>query len=117
MGAAVAIDLAARKPVAALIIESPFLAAFRTLTQVPLLLFDKFNNLAKIKKVKCPVLIIHGKKDSVIPFWQGEKLYREANPPKDYFWIEGAGHNDIMFVDEKAYWHAINKFIAGIQQG
>jgi len=27
---------------------------------------DRFNNLEEIKKAKCPVLIIHGKKDELI---------------------------------------------------
>lgn len=111
LGAAVAIDLAYRKPIGGLIIESPFLTAYRTVTQIPLLLFDKFNNLKKIKKITCPILIIHGKKDSVIPFWHGKKLYKESiSSSKDFLWVENADHNDIESLANTSYWKAINDF-------
>ena len=111
LGAAPAVDLAAQKPIAGLIIESPFVSAFRTVTQIPLLPFDKFDNLSKIKNVKCPVLIIHGKNDRVISFWHGERLYREANSLKDFFWVSNAGHNDVAMVAGNAYWKAIAMFV------
>jgi abhydrolase domain-containing protein 17 len=116
LGAALAIDLALHKPVAGLIIENPFMTAFRTVTQIPLLVFDKFDNLSKIKKVKCPLLVIHAKKDHVIPFWHGRRLYHEANAPKDFFWVEGAGHNDVVSTAGDAYWHVIDTFVARIHR-
>jgi fermentation-respiration switch protein FrsA (DUF1100 family) len=63
-----AVDVASKKPVAGLIVESSFTSIFRVVVSVPLLPFDKFTNLDKIKKVNCPVLIIHGKSDEIIPF-------------------------------------------------
>ena len=116
LGAAPAIDLATLKPVAGLIIESPFITAFRTVTQIPLLPFDKFDNLVKIKNIKCPLLVIHGKNDRVIPFWHGERLYREANAPKDFFWVRNAGHNDVASIGGSAYWYAIDTFVQRIQK-
>jgi len=110
LGAAVAINLAVRKPVARLIMESPFLTAYRAVTQIPIFMFDKFRNIDKIKKIKCPVLIIHGKKDGVIPFWQGKKIYNEAPAPKDYLWIDNAGHNDVAAVGSELYWQKIKTF-------
>lgn len=115
IGAAVAIDLAVRKPIAGLIIESPFLTAYRTVTQIPLFPFDKFNNLAKIKKIKVPILVIHGKQDREIPFWQGKKLYEIANPPKQNYWVE-AGHNDLEFTAGPDYWELLQDFAGGISE-
>jgi abhydrolase domain-containing protein 17 len=114
LGAALAIDLATRKKVAAIIAQSPFLSAYRTITRIPLLPLDKFNNLAKIKKIYVPILIIHGTKDDIIPFWHGRELYDAAILPKYYYWIDGAGHNDLMDVAGEKYWQTIKDFVAKI---
>ena len=58
---------------------SPFTSAFRVITRIPIFFGDKYNNLERIKKIHTPVLIMHGTKDKVIPFWHGEKLYENAN--------------------------------------
>ena len=110
LGAAVSIDLASRKTSGGLIAESSFVSAFRVLTRYPIYPFDKFHNLAKIKQVKCPVLFIHGKKDEIIPFWHGEKLFAEANEPKFSFWIDEARHNNIFQIGGKAYLQRIRDF-------
>lgn len=110
LGAALAIDLAARKPVAGLIIESPFIAAYRTVTQIPLIALDKYNNISKIKKVNCPVLVIHGKRDKTIPFRHGVKLHSEINSPKYSLWLDEAGHNDVEIVGGNTYWETIVNF-------
>jgi alpha-beta hydrolase superfamily lysophospholipase len=66
LGGGPATDLASRRRVSGLILESSFTSAFRVMTRVRVLPFDKFDNLRKIKNVHCPVLIIHGTQDSVI---------------------------------------------------
>lgn len=103
LGGALAIDLASRKPLAGLIVESSFLSAFRVLTRYPIFPFDKFRNLDKITQVRCPVLIIHGREDEVIPFWHGERLFELANGPKMNFWVDGAGHNNLKPVAGQQY--------------
>lgn len=110
IGSGAAIDLAARKPVGGLIVQSGLTSAFVVLTKVPLLPFDKFNNLAKIRRVKCPVLVMHGKRDQVIPFQHGERLFAAAPGPKWSLWAEGAGHNDFEWLARNRYLPAINDF-------
>jgi abhydrolase domain-containing protein 17 len=110
VGGGSAIDLAARKPVAGLIVEGSFTSIFRVVVPVPLLPFDKFTNLDKIKKVKCPVLIMHGTIDKVIPFSHGEKLFAAVSSPKLSLWVEAAGHNDLFFVAGEKYWQMLKKF-------
>jgi len=39
-----------------------------------------------------PLLIVHGKKDDVVPLWHGERLYGAAGEPKEKFFVEGADH-------------------------
>lgn len=36
---------------------------------------ERFNNLERIKNVKCPVLFIHGKLDKTVPWEHSEQLY------------------------------------------
>ena len=110
LGAALAIYLAARKPVAGLIVESGFVTAFRVVTKIPILPFDKFNNLKRIKQVRCPILVIHAVNDTVIPFWHGRKLYQVAKAPKQHLWIKNVDHNDAFWLADKNYWEMIRGF-------
>lgn len=111
LGAAVALDLAIRQPVAGLIMQSPFVTAFRVVTRIQILPFDKFNNLKKIKLLKVPVLIIHGTDDKIIPFWHSMKLYQAVVGAKQFLRVERAGHNDILPVAGAQYWQVFNHFI------
>jgi len=110
VGSGPSIDLAARRTVGGLILESPFVSAFRVLTHVPIFPIDKFENIKKIGSVSCPVLVIHGKRDSIVPFWHGETLYRKAQGPKMNYWVEGADHNDLKFVAGEEYWKVLDRF-------
>lgn len=110
VGGGSAVDLAARQPLAGLIMESSFTSAFRVILPFPILPFDKFRNLGKIKKVKCPVLVMHGKADDVIPFQHGQKLFRAASEPKLSLWVSDAGHNDFMWVAGEQYADILRKF-------
>ncbi|MEJ6484674.1 alpha/beta hydrolase [Nostoc punctiforme UO1] len=110
VGGGSAVNLAMRKPIAGLIIESSFISAFQVIVPFRILPFDKFPNLDNIKKVKCPILVIHGKADDVIPFAHGEKLFNAAISPKLYLWVEEANHNDLFWVAEKKYQKALQEF-------
>ncbi len=110
LGGAAAVDLAARRPVAGLIMESAFTSAFRVLTRYALLPFDRFPNLAKIRYVRCPVLVIHGKRDGIISFYHGQTLFAAANEPKMSYWVERAGHNDVAMVAGSRYFEELQEF-------
>ena len=111
VGGGPSVALAAREPVGGLILESAFISAFRTVVPFPILPFDKFHNLSKLKDVDSPVLVIHGTEDRTIPFWHGETLFEHAPEPKQFFWVEGAGHNDLVWVAGDRYVTAIQDFI------
>ena len=116
VGSGPAADLASRRPVAGPILESAFTSAFRVMTRVSVLPFDKFDNLRKIKSVHCPVLIIHGTQDSVINAFHGRKLFAAANEPKQQLWVQGANHNDVAFVGGARYSDSLKEFGRLIQQ-
>ena len=75
VGSGPAVDLATRRPLAGLVVESGFVTAFRVMTRVPLLPFDKFRNIDKIGRVSCPVLVMHGDEDDIVPIAHGRRLF------------------------------------------
>jgi fermentation-respiration switch protein FrsA (DUF1100 family) len=112
LGAGAAVDLAARHAVGGLILESPFLTAFRVMTRIPLFPFDKFRNVDKIGSVRCPVLVMHGEADEIVPLWHGQRLFERAPGPKVFVGIPGAHHNDFMWVAGARYAAALRDFEA-----
>ena len=117
LGGGVAIPLAVKHKVAGLIVESSFVTAFRVLTRIPIYPFDKYKNIDKIKNVHCPVLFIHGLKDRLISPGHGKKLFEAANEPKLYYWVEDAGHNDLICIAEEKYFEKIMEFTTKIAIG
>ena len=92
----------------AVLLISPFLSAFRTVTRIPLFPGDRFPNLHHIKNISTPLLIIHGENDKVIPFADGKKLF-ELSPSgqKTFLPIPKAGHNDLFIKEPLLIFDAI----------
>ncbi|MFT0787543.1 alpha/beta hydrolase [Synechococcus sp. H55.10] len=112
VGGGPSVYLAAQKPVGGLILESTFVTAFRVLTRIPLLPFDRFDNLSRIAQINCPLLILHGTQDRLIPFWHAEALYQAARDPKRLVPIEGADHNNLLQVAGERYLPILHQFVA-----
>jgi len=117
LGGAVAIDLAARRPCAGVIVQSPFTNAremARRTFRIPLLEYvpkSRFDSLQKIRNVHAPILIAHGTRDEVVPFEMGQRLFAAASEPKRFYAIEGAGHNDIFEVGGDTYLQQLKTFV------
>jgi fermentation-respiration switch protein FrsA (DUF1100 family) len=107
LGSAVAVDLATRKTCAGLVLEAPFSSARAVAGRVlPLLgpaLIWSFNAKGKIGQLRVPLLVIHGDRDEVIDYSLGRELFEAAPEPKQFWTVEGAGHNDILPVGGDAY--------------
>lgn len=102
--------LASTKPVGGLILESPFKSAFKVVIPFPPILGDKFPNLSRIRNVKCPLLVIHGEVNDVIPISHGRKIYDRHRGPKMALWMPEAGHNDILQWAGDDYWKSLRRF-------
>ena len=114
IGTGPATELAATRPCGGLILEAPFLSAPRVVTRVRLLPVDPFPNLKRIGAVKCRVLMIHGTGDRVIPYSQGQALFKLANEPKRFVSVEDGDHNTL--VDDMGfdnYFELIKSFVDG----
>jgi fermentation-respiration switch protein FrsA (DUF1100 family) len=120
LGSAVTVDLALAHPCRAVVLESPFTSirdmARSALPWLPLggLVRTKYDTLAKIGRLRAPVLVMHGDRDSVVPFAQGERVFAAASEPKRFYRIAGADHNDTYVTGGDAYWRALASFIEGI---
>lgn len=120
LGSACAIHLAHEHPAsfAGLIVESGFAHAIPLLARLGLPaerlagLPDPIGNARKIAQVDLPLLVIHGERDSLIPVGNGQALY-DASPSerKHMVRIPGAGHNDLLYIGQDAYFAAIREFI------
>ena len=99
LGGGVATEIAQRHSSRGLVLESTFSTAFRTATRIPILPFDKFHNLSKIKYIQSPCLLLHGANDKVIPAWHTRQLQENHGGKNKRFVIEGAGHSDLWTKD------------------
>ena len=117
LGSAVAIDLAKDHKFAGIILESPFTSMLKLSRKyyawlpTGLLLKDKYETEKKIKNVFSPILILHGRKDKIVPFEMGEILFNLANNPKYNYFIDNDDHmmdfnNDLI--------NSINQFISNL---
>jgi fermentation-respiration switch protein FrsA (DUF1100 family) len=111
LGGGPAVDLASRKPVGGLILEATFMSAFTVMTGAPIFPGDKFRNLAKMPRVRCPVLVMHGKRDGLIALRHGEALFAAAPGPKLSLWVDGADHADVPYVAGSEYEAAIRRLL------
>jgi fermentation-respiration switch protein FrsA (DUF1100 family) len=107
LGGGVATELATRHDHEALVLVFTFTsfpaAAKCHYPWVPcgLLMANRFDNLAKIGRVRRPVFITHGTADEIVPYRQGEELFAAANEPKRFLPLDGVTHN--VDLDERFY--------------
>jgi len=121
LGGAVAVDLATHAKAGALIIESTF-TSIRTLTRLvfplPLpALPVKYDSLSKIGQLEMPLLVIHGERDELIPFAEGQALFKAAPEPKTWYPIPGAGHNDTYLAGGENYFRQLAAFAGSLPDG
>jgi fermentation-respiration switch protein FrsA (DUF1100 family) len=119
LGTAVAVDLASWRPCAGLVLESPFTSARAMAASVlpvigPLLVFG-FDSARKIQQVGAPLLVIHGDRDSVVPFKLGRALFDAAREPKAFWAVQGADHNDLVETAGPRYAERLREFYASLR--
>eukprot|EP00929_Paragymnodinium_shiwhaense_P002535 TRINITY_DN102815_c0_g1_i1.p1 TRINITY_DN102815_c0_g1~~TRINITY_DN102815_c0_g1_i1.p1 ORF type:complete len:272 (-),score=47.96 TRINITY_DN102815_c0_g1_i1:146-961(-) len=100
IGTGPTIDLAMRHPrLRGVVLQSPMESCGRAVlgnTSAWLgYRIDLFKNYEKIDKVACPVLIMHGTEDEVVPVEHGEALHEACQQAVEPLWLEGYGHNDL----------------------
>ena len=112
------VDLALAHPPRGVVLESPFTSvramASTVLPGAGYLFRTRWDSLAKIPRLRAPLLILHGDADEVVPHAQGRALFEAAPEPKTFFTIRGGRHYD-MEPAWAEYWAAWRTFLERLQ--
>jgi uncharacterized protein len=73
------------------------------------LLKDRYETVKKLKNISSPLLVLHGRLDTIVPFAMGEELFKQVNEPKFKYFIDNDDH--MMRYDENLL-NEIKKFIS-----
>ncbi|MFC1709342.1 alpha/beta hydrolase [Candidatus Omnitrophota bacterium] len=118
LGAAVAVDLASRAKLKAVILEGAFTSAKDMSSEIypflpTFILKSKLDSLSKIKSIPIAKLFIHSSNDEIVPIRLSRKLFDAAGEPKTFKTI-GGGHNTCHIDSQKEYVQSIVSFIEQI---
>jgi len=120
LGGAVATELAVRHPPGGLILQSTFTSipdmARALMPWVPQRwIRTRYDTLAKAPGLRCPLLVLHGRDDTLVPFAHAERLFAAAPEPKWLRELEG-DHNDALATPQgvERYAAAVREFVERI---
>ena len=120
IGTGVATEIGSKDQYAGIILESPFTSLvdmgkkLYPFLPVSLLQKDRYENNKKVKLINFPILIMHGKADSIVKFEMGKRLFDIANSPKFSFFPEYDNH--MMAFNDKMKLELSNFFSFVIKQ-
>jgi uncharacterized protein len=118
LGGPIATDLASRRPLAGLVLESAPSSILGVaqyhypLVPVSWFLSVRYDALSRMPAVRAPVLIMHSPRDEIVPFAMAEELLAAAPGRKRLVRLDG-GHNDAFIVAAEVYQAALREFLLG----
>jgi uncharacterized protein len=122
MGTTVAVDLAAKRDVAGIVLVAPFASSkavarrvYQFLPGSGFVVRSKFDTAAKLTHVRAPILIAHCTGDPVLPFALGEEVYHLAPKPKVFLRVEGSCHEEALLTAPAAYRSQLLSFLRQIE--
>jgi fermentation-respiration switch protein FrsA (DUF1100 family) len=121
LGASMAAYAASVRAPDGVVLEAGFPTGRSVLETNPLLLAMsfaasyRFPTAAWMGAVKAPALVIHGDRDSVIPYRLGQRLHDALPGPKRFVTIPGGDHNDAEPTDPALYWGAVREFVTSLR--
>ncbi|WP_339754700.1 alpha/beta hydrolase [uncultured Winogradskyella sp.] len=102
LGTGIASYLVSKNQPRQLILETPYYSILDIAKQrfpmfpVNQLLKYNFPTFQYLPKAKCPITIIHGTDDSIVPYSSGKKLSELGLDNLKFITIEGGSHNDLI---------------------
>lgn len=125
IGSAPAVHLASRRPLGGVVLHSPLASALRVIDPRPngccrpstvICCFDVFRNDRRIQSVDCPVYIMHGERDEVVPFHNACMLYRKCKASSRWpgYFAPRAGHNDLVECNTRMYFERLSGFLCHV---
>jgi fermentation-respiration switch protein FrsA (DUF1100 family) len=117
LGTALAVEVAAKRDCLGVVLE----AAFTSTDEMKKLYFpfetshgegvQRYDSLSLIDQLRSPILFIHGQRDWTIPISMARKLFEKARPPKFFYEVEGADHNDTYLSGGAPYFKVWQNFL------
>ncbi len=120
LGTGVVLKLAAEVPLQAVVLEAPYRSTLAVAQGIypylplSLVMKDQFRSDEIIGRVKVPLLVLHGERDQVIPFNQGQELYELANAPKRFLRFPAGRHTDLLRYGSIG---EVRRFLADVASG
>ena len=68
--------------------------------------------IAALRKLRSPVLIATGTADDLTPVAQSRRMFEAAPEPKEYWEVDGVGHDDFCDYDPLGYRERVGGFLA-----
>jgi fermentation-respiration switch protein FrsA (DUF1100 family) len=101
LGSGVAVRLATERPAGGLVLDAPFTSTMDVASHhywyLPVwLLRDQYRSVERIHAVRCPLLVLHGDRDGVIPIALGRRLFEAAPEPKRFVELPGVDHVSVL---------------------
>ena len=118
LGSAVAVRLASERPLAGIVLATPFdslesvAKRHYPLAPVSLLLRHRFDSLNLAPGIGVPILCIVAERDSIIPGEHSHRLFSAWQGDKRLVSIANADHNDVSAT--AVFWREIGRFLSGI---
>ena len=115
LGSGVAVQLAAQRPIAGVILVAPYDSMvelgkrYYPFLPVSWMLKHRFDSISLAPTIKSPLLCIVATADEIIPAEHSRRLYEAWGGEKRWVGLEGAGHNSTD--DAANYWPSIRKFL------
>ena len=119
LGSGVAVYLAAERPVAGVILVSPYdsiasvARGVYPFLPIGLMLKHRFDSLSRAPQIKAPLLCLVASDDRVIPRPHSERLYAAWGGPRQWREIRPSAHDSIAGAPE--YWQAVAAFLRGLR--
>jgi pimeloyl-ACP methyl ester carboxylesterase len=116
LGSGVAVQLAAARPLAGIILISPYDSMVSVgqhhypILPVSLLLRHRFDSIGRAPGLELPLLCLAAEHDHVVPSAHASRLVEAWKGPKRMRVLPGTGHNDIS--GHPDYWREISAFLA-----
>jgi len=115
-------SLASKRELGGIVLHSPLLSGIKVLDPVPdgcckpSCIYhpcDFYPNESCIRKVRCPVFVMHGKSDDVVKFHHGFRVHESTPEPFRWpgYFPANAGHNNILESNASAYFAMLRSFL------
>ena len=117
LGTGIAIEISQNELFAGLILESPYTSIVEMgkisfpYLPIKLILKDRYDSVDKLKNIQIPTLVLHGKNDSLVPFYMGKEIFENLSTVKFNYFVNDDDH---MMRFDSSLKNTLHNFINGL---